>query len=743
MKKRNITKNIWSAGHYVAVCFAVFAVVCLARMSPLGETLERRWFRAIELHLRTAIRRANPVDNRIKVFTDNSNTELKGELVSAILDRKPRLLLIDHELITPQSGLGSGLDPALRGNFAATGYFAHAAGMDLKDRIVPREKLQNADQLGQYKPYKGEAEEIFYSLAPSELTPFARVAYLDFGEHGYFPAVRQTQGGGLAVHASLLAAEHLVFYANAIDMDGGMMYVTADGHVPLDMPERNSLRSSIRSLGDLATTGPTDIRAGDVVAFIKDRELTRLDLPLPMTRAEAFVSAANSVITRKHPRESQAPWFIILASCILASLAALSIDGIRGVIAAVGVGIGWVIFGLLTASIKAVYLPWGFAFLASLITGSIMAVMTSGERRRIRDAIATHIQGRVSPRTASLLTKDLKTLMPEASPCLVSFLAIDAEVLPIEEESLDYGTLATRINSLKEGVKSILLAHGAVLTIETDGSWIAFFGATIDGRQSDDDHARSALKCAIEIQKLLMTATLEGKDMAAFALIGLETAMAKIGVLDSNHPFDFGAKSDAIALLHQMRSGCGRYRVLVGPRARHILPKDMIEHQSAHTKWVKLPQTPDLVGALEIEPLAQEGTKLSQAEARCERAIKYVRQDTRWAVPEGNPIFVMSSIGRGQLINYSSSGIMLRWERLLAPGADVTIDFDTEDQHLSESLKQKGFAALPADVRWARPDAQGGFLHGLRFAEEFNPGQRELLVGLLAEYCNRVKRQGA
>lgn len=754
---RSSSSGSWHAGHYVLVCGACIFTSIVARSTPFATQLERYWARSVELAVRAAAKREPPLEDRIKIFTAPAPSDkepaqkVTAAMLAALLAQQPRLLFVDHELLDGTGALSlPGAQSGPTGTtLITTGFLARESGSDLAARLVPPTKLLDLAKLDSFTGFIDKDERL-YGPMPETQGPFARIGFLDYEEYGYFEPAHKLGDGRVALHASLLGGDNVVFYQSSIEIDGGDLHPSFDHRVPIDVPNRRALASRTKSLAELAslTTAPDGlkgiVRKGDAVILAVARPLGVTHLPVPISRDQAIAAGINSHLRKSWMRETPAPWFLLAVAGLLGALVASSTTGGRRTASVIAVGLGWAVLGIVAFSLRGICMPWLFAGLTVWSTGAAVAFMHRYERLRRSLHLAEAVAGKVSPAVAADFASRVKTL-GAAQPRLVTFLSVDTRIMPLEEGANAFQSVHERGRAIVQEIRDLLWGHGAVIHSAHDEHMLAFFGATVDGEAAEDKHPEAALACAVAIQKRLLDATLTGKDTGAFAAIGIETAIAMVGVLDPAKPLELGVASDAIGLAGQLRIGCNRYRLMLGPKVAHLLPAARLEGYPQQIRLAKLASGMDLSECRELNPFttAAEAERLSEAERRCNAATRYVRQDMRWPVPAPGSVLCEVDGSRGSLLNYSSSGLMVRLDKYFASRTLVTLVMRSQDGALEQLLGPRGLDSFRAEVRWAQEDREGGFAHGLRLDDQLNPGQRELLVGILTDYLHEIaKRTG-
>lgn len=742
--------------HYFLVCTVCIAGWIVIRSTPLAQHIERYWSRKIEFAFRHLVNKEPLLDERIKLFTaedaqqiqQNSN-KVSLAMIQAIAQQKPKLLFVDSRLLDSDivNNLSSNHLETRASTLITNGILADDSANDLGLSIVTPDKLIDSAKIESYQGLSDRQERLYGPVGEWQQI-FDRIGYDNYKDYGYFEPIHSVGAGLVAMHAGILGSDHTVFYRNAIEIDGGTMQLTQDFLVPLDPPNRRAIRERSKPLATLQAAAKdakllnTLVRAGDAVIVGIKRPIAAAHLPVAFSKDEAIVAIINSQLTKSWLRETPAPWFLLVLSGLLGALIASSINGFMQLVSILAVGTVWILLGLIVFAFQGVSLPWAFAAGTTWSSGAAFAYIRRRDQERHRHQLRQAVNGKISPSVAAIFC-ERKTPIGPAQPRLCTFLSVESKILPLTEGAQVHQTVNQIVQQTRESIRNLLWAHSAVLVNQQDDQMIAMFGATIDGETMDIDHTEAALDAAVAIQKHLVDTTHKFNDMAIFATIGAESGVGMVGGLDPSRPLEFSASSEAILIAGQLRSSCHRYKIMLGPKLSHLLPQPTLGLYPQQVRLAKLETTTDASECREINPFTTpaEIAQMRVCEQRCTKAMPYVRQDVRWPSAPEEAILCSVDDNTGRLVNYSGTGVMIRLDRAFLISTIVRFEFKSADGELQRALSKADIINLKAQVRWSQQDSDKGYLHGLWFGDQLNPGQRELLVGILTDFLHRYAKQ--
>ena len=754
MKQRwDFSGRLGDGGYYAVLCIVSIIGWIVVRGTALGLIAERYWSRSIEFAARSASWRDPPLDERIKIFNlyppqnNQPVAKVSVDVVRRMIGQKPKVLFIDQELLDRDNSDAlreMAVDPR-QTRLITAGFFARETGDDLANRLVSPDKLQDLRKLEAYDGVSDRGERLYASVSEVQ-APFSRIGYIDYEKFGYFEPLRKVDNQYVALHAGILAGENYVFYTSSFEIDRGDLHPTHDLQIPIDLPPHAALVGRTKSLGELSTAlnAPngfnTLVQQGDYVILSVARPLGVRYLPRSLTRDQALAANFNSQLRKSWLKEAPAPWLLLVLAGLLGALIATSTRGPGRLMSIIAAGAAWILFGIVTFSLRGLSIPWLFASLTTWTTGSCLTMVQWYLKKARQKQLFAALTGKVSPAVAAEIAERAAQIGP-AQTRLVSFLSLDIRVVPLEEGAEVFENVQFHREILVSHIRNLLWRHHAVIYGSRDDHLLVVFGSSIVGDPTEGNHPVLALDAAVSIQRYLIESTMKSGKIAAFAAIGIETAVASIGALDPQNPWKFGVMSDASGFAGQLRIGCNRYRIMIGPKAAHLIPEDHLADYPKQTKFAKLASGAEVSTCFEITPLSktQEFEELRLAESLCSRGLHYDRAGKRWQVKDPKLLIWVGEGAHGEILNYSADGLMIRIDKFFAPPTNLSFSIKSPDGAIERLLADHEMDLLVGQVRWAQEESEDRYVHGLQFGSEIKLGHRDLLVGLLADYLRRAE----
>lgn len=734
MTKNHINSSVVPLSWYLAVAASSIALCVGIELSPMGRWISRHVARQVEVTVRAALHRQPELDKRLKVYIPpmrqgaDATIDL-GAVLSKLPVGRPRMVLVDPELFRESTAFT--LDPSLSTQLklATGGWFGPAAAANpvVSDTEYSEKEIESSALLD-YEP-----GQVLYPPTANAPTWFKQIGYADLiDDEGMRPA-RRAGKDQIAIHLSLLAASTLHFNGGSVSADGAIITPGADGVIVVNPPDLRLLADRIRPMADIdSDAGP---REGDTV-LLATRD-----------RAKTYAILVNSVLSRTWIREAPVSWFLVMISGIFAACIAAFYEGRRRKQGLIVLFVALPVLGQCLFSFNGVSLPWLTSLGAATLAGGLLTFLSMHDRGQLRQALKLKIHEKVSePMLADLLSR-MDSLSTEASDRLLTFVAVELHAMAPPGEAAPDAKFHLKRAALLSQIKKEIFAHQGIIHSYSDKMLLAYFGATLDGSQVEGSVPTvDAINAALSIQQGLIELTCRSDDILASAKIGVETAMAVVGLLKGGSAWNFTVVSDAMGVAEQLKAGCNPYRILLGPKLADLAPLPELNAGALQIREMQA-SSGEWVGSLEVVPAAPPGCDVAEAEKRYSSACLYLRKDRRWSIPEALGIVVELGNSQGILLDYSVSGLMVSLDRSLINGSVVKLSLLHPDGSLQLELEKNSLATLTAVVRWARESAakygETVFLHGLELDASVLAGHRELLVGILTEFVKQSQRRAA
>ncbi|MEZ4749761.1 MAG: adenylate/guanylate cyclase domain-containing protein [Bdellovibrionota bacterium] len=283
-----------------------------------------------------------------------------------------------------------------------------------------------------------------------------------------------------------------------------------------------------------------------------------------------------------------------------------------------------------------------------------------------------------------------------------------------------------------QAIIRVIHAHGGIVDkIQGDGV-LCFFGYAYDGDVSPENHAETAIQCAIALQEdaVERAQSAISEKRPVFPLrIGVNTSLVQVGNLGTGKKIEITLIGHGVNYCKRLESAADSFGILVSESTRMRLHADFalaaFKLRQIRIKHLETPQP-----VYECTPKHLDEQKRDQALDEYRRQQGMSRQDPRFFVGRNCPVQVETSYGPASLVDFSSSGIGLVMDAYLAKQVSVQIRLLGPDKNLEQELQSIGLFPVIASVCWARELEPQKFRTGLSL-QGLNDSQRERLKSIL------------
>lgn len=767
----------WHSAAFYAF-FCSFVLVAFYQ-TPLGDEIERAVSRPVEFSMRIAAGKEPQLNEKIKLisFDDFTLTKLKkpdmsakewGDLIALFQQKKPKAIFIDRifQLGFPEDEEYSHFKTQFQGvEKSIVGAFLTSFPMQTFERVPLTRRefglenyLAGTTALPDLKWLYSTDQEIYgpHRTVEQHVKFIGHILY--DGKNRVIPWYRLKAQPDVALPYAGLGL------ADRIQLDDGNLYL--DGKVvPLDrknslipnLISREALRQKSYALAPFLARAqgskklPDFFNEGDIIMVLPtmytgsgDIKSTALgDYPGPYVHASLF----NSIVSDNWLKPLPAGWLFILMACV--------VGGAAGFYLKPTVAIGVTLFG--AASLVAIgvlgfiYLsivsPWLFTSSGFLVTSLLVVAGRARNYERNAQKITATLQGLVAPNVMEKLFKNPEALNSAPSEHVVSVMFVDMVGFSLAAETLSPEQVFVHLKDLLNGMSQTIHKFGGVVDKTLGDGLLCFFGYNYDGSEDTHNHAMQAVFCAEAIQKqhAEYCVRMRNKGYSLSPLrIGINSGAVYLGNVGNNQRIDFTIIGHCVNYARRLEEACESFRVMIGPATHdHLKGIELIE-RATRRRDLHIKHHAELWEAFEYDPFFDTPELAREAVSACRESQHYVRKEPRFNVPVDFPIFVIiPGIGKGRLVDFSSSGIAVQVDTYLAQKVRVTFHLDSEDGFFRARCLEHELFPVEGEVRWGRP-ADGHYQHGI-LVRNLNENQRELLLNYLrdelAKYAEEREHQ--
>ena len=719
----------WSRASGVGL-FALLFVFTI-HSTPIGSELENRLSRPFAFQLRHWWGKDPSIDSRLLIYSlgdqdrerfvnlEPSMTDW-ADLLTGLDRSKPRAILIPKLFAAPgdveetaafSERIKSLSTPVIALGFAIGGKISHRKSLS-RDR--PEFGFQWLFPLSQ-----SAASDW---LTGSELTPYGphrnvksafTVGHLQYTPP-LFPLGLDLGGSKAMLLAPVLIAQHREWRNGNLWLDDKPVGLINDRDILPNLPWPNQFRRY--SLGGLLESlrrgeNPSELdEEGKVILLLPSYYTGNSDmLPSPLgVLPGGLLTAAmvNSVLTGQWIRS------------VSLEAGGLILAGVIGVILGKAL-IGWQFWSALIALLSFVVLGRLFQFsaygiespwlmeAACLLTISLAVHLVRQRRadRRISRLRET-LEGFVEPRRLEKILERPSCLTLEASNRLISVMFIDIVGFSSVAEQMEPKEAFFHLKGLLSELTTLIHEYDGTIDKTLGDGLLAFFGYSYSGVEQDN-HADSALACALKIQRHVLDRNLQAaaENQPLFPVrIGINSTTVFIGDIGNNERIDLTIIGHGVNFAKRLEAACEPGNVLLSPSTKDLLQQSYCVQ--FYPKQIQIKHHESLFEAHECDPNQDRPEKAGAAVVAFRKRMGLERRDPRWPIPPTTVIKAKSPLGGGELVNFSLNGLSVNWDKYLGRGTTFSLNlFAREDEGIS-------FPTLVCEVRWARP-AGDQFLMGL------------------------------
>ena len=258
-------------------------------------------------------------------------------------------------------------------------------------------------------------------------------------------------------------------------------------------------------------------------------------------------------------------------------------------------------------------------------------------------------------------------------------------------------------------------AHHGVVDRSLGDGVLAVFG--YENKRGLPLNARDAFDAAVAIQ----TAAVEGandhhsEDRLVFPLrIGINTAPVLVGNLGGRGRIDFTMIGEGVNFARRLEASASPFNIVLSEATMSALHASAVAPRGFGDMRLKVKHRDDFIKAFEFNPFSDRAELLARAKSACMARLGMKREEQRLVVsgdPEG---WLMSEIGRLDIVDFSRHGLCVAANMLLGQKATFLCSFETRHQSVAARLDELLATEFMVEVRWSRSGTQG-YVSGLRF----------------------------
>lgn len=741
---------------------ATWAVAAIAlRSTPYGSTIEHSIANRAEFSVRETLGRAPAVAKSLKIFCfdDRALGKLQrpemsfadwAALLDAIGKTKPRAVYIDQMFTFFPAGEDASValfrDAVKRLGNVTVGSFIHSHTIPFRETLPLnrhefRLETMTDGRLAQAAWLPQRSANV-YGPNPLVRDAFASIGQIlnpGFGE--VEPLVRVNENTAVP-YSALLGSGPLKVTSDGLSLDGKVVPLGREGRLPVNFPARDDLYQVTYSLTgqlDRARRGEAvrNLDAGDTVVILPlfyTGNHDVVDSPIGRVPGGLILSSVvNSTLTNAwlKPVEVAVPLSLVVA--MLGALLGLWLSPVAFWLTFTVMATAMVAAGLGAFTYAGLIVPWLFpllGFIGAALTGQALATASSiRETLRLKDAL----RGAVPEAKLKDILGNKGRLAREASERVVTLMFLDIANFSLVAQESPPKEVFLRLKDILRDVTKTIHRYGGTVDKTLGDGLLCFFGYSYDGELTENQ-ADQAIRCAIDLQKenvqRCLDSARDGKPMLPFR-IGLNTGAVYIGDLGNEDRIDFTVIGNGVNYAQRLEAACDHHALMISATTMDFATEFSPRQPGFTRRFIHVKHHEQLLEAIEYDPLHESPELRDKVLAEFRKTLNLERKEIRWPVDDAGRLSVETEFGPGLFADFSASGCCVVLPSFLAKGIVFNVGLKCRNEELDRKLRERGVAALRAEVRWGR-SSSSGYVHGLKFLN-LNDAQLATLFELLRE----------
>ena len=402
---------------------------------------------------------------------------------------------------------------------------------------------------------------------------------------------------------------------------------------------------------------------------------------------------------------------------------------------------------IITENLYYIGVNWLNAAVASAIANQIREV-ESDRRHMAKNITAMGPQAALNSSVSSPYADQYTTSQMQVSIMFIDIVGFSqiAERVPGKEM---FEHLTRRMSSITQ----IIHEFGGSIDRSLGDGVLCFFG--YNGNSNPAKSASNAFLAAKKIQELsareaALIAEKQGESMLSGVSreppllpvrIGIHTADVLIGNVGGDMRVDFTMIGTGVNYASRLEDACSPFKIIISTISKQYLERNLVgaDMSAGFSEiFISIKHHADLVRAYEYNPFHSRSADLVLAEKLYLSQLGISARDERLHVAQVKPLYLESSHGRMQVLDFSLHGFRVRSDVLFGEKSMFAVAFVIGDEHVAELLDAMLINEITVEVRWGRKSLNK-FEHGVRIVGGSQRQRRELFKVLSEHYADHGK----
>ena len=716
-----LVKQNWQRQTFFFVCLAIIAGY---QFSPLADIIEQGIVRPFEFRLRDTLSLAPKLDSRLKVFSytpspipfASSNQELLA-MLAKIAKQQPRAIYIDRVWLFFNSSEQLELTTDL------------GVPMIVGSRVAPfawfSELLADVDSDSFVTASGGERLPfrvgIPYSIDNQQLLAISSIGHDEIHGRGYvypllsFGSHLVSSSPYIVPHVAILTMQRRLKINNGqVVVNGLKIPVDSQGMALINFANYRHYLANKRSLNDIDLNPNllADIDKDSIVAILPKKFLattsTRDSFVGNVEEAFFTLSFLDSLLAQRWFTPLPFGWLAVVLLVLLAMHLRKKF-WLRWLVQLTIVSIGLLAFMLFD-----VLTPWYLWVIAFYLGGYhwLLTIFNNRNEEQTIDGAEEH---------------------------LITVMFIDMVGFAMSSEELTPKTALGRLSNNLGYLTEKIHQYGGSINKTLGDGLLAYFG--YPNAADADNHAESALSCAIDIQRDCLgrcepehdneTPTHRSQSFTYPLRIGVNTDLVYVGRVGDNR--EIALVGGAVVFAARLESSCEPFRIMLGNTTKELLSDCFLKNNSGlHKRWIKIKHYEKLFEAYEYNPFVSDLFSQSRAKKAYRRFLNLDRKSDRqrWVIADRTALTMYWGKDSAVVLNVSHCGFAIETDRYLAKGVIIEVMIRSTVELVNDNLQKSGLIPLRVEVKWGQPlENKNKFRQGIRVVG-FNREQGEALLNI-------------
>ncbi len=761
-----------------------------------GDFIAESFARKVEFSTRQFLNKDPILDPRLKLFAidDKTASALQSEdltpkqwasLIRGIKERKPKAIFVD-KIFTLYNGTQEDAQnfinafssniPVYAGSFGIGKAIAGRPELSTKkfginafDFFAPEVRpsdVNNTTSVLMSIPWFPKVTDQLHFYGPAEpiLPAFRKLGHINTLENAHiapflWPDYKNNKTEFIVPHLAFLASDEIVVDKNYFFVNGQKIKLDRKNSILVNLNNSKAIYQRIFSIKSFLSQiekeeAISKIQEGDVVVVIKDLSTGNTDLlNTPLGRIPGsfiVISLLNSILKNEWLQPFNYEIELIWIGTILGAL-------IASFLWQNGIWICLILLPLIFATaglISFVYYNVMFSWVLPGIAGTLTGIIILAERFRSFHANSIRLKESLrkmlpEKRLAQIL-KNPSSLQLEPAEKVVSLMFIDIVGFSLSAEGHSPKDIFSELKQFFKKLRKTIHDHGGVVDKSLGDGLLCFFGYNYErstetlfqaNKTATQNHAEQAFRCAIQIQKDNLQDALSrftaGKPIYPLR-VGINTATVYVGDLGDEESLDFTIIGHGVNYAKRFEESCELFKIMMSPTTKLLLSGTggigpLVN--DIKLRYLKTKHHSEPLEAYEYNPFLNEDENLHKALDAYSEASGLHRKEARFPVPNSLAIAIHSTLGEGQLLDFSLNGLSIKLDHYFARGVELPLFVGGQSGKLYEKLSAAGLLPLIGEVRWGKIE-QGSHIHGL-LLRNLNQTQKYLLFNMLREHIEQ------